>query len=207
MSFTLDGKVKTMSIKLRFLSIWIPNFILIKELERLSDLTNTHLDMLLNRYSVSSQFIKKPLKGKLDERRAIMASSHNLYVNALVEALGFDKALKVGRKEMFKAGYELGCEAKKRLGVGSDIKDTLIAARILYKVLGIKFTIVENEKTVLLLVKYCELANHYTPETCKIMSAADEGVLKGLNEKMNMKFFKRITEGSKNCNACINIES
>ena len=196
-----------MSIKLRFLSIWIPDFILINELERLSDLTNTHLDMLLNRYSISSPFIKKTSKGKLEERRAIMAANHNLYVNALVEALGFDEALKIGRKEMFKAGYELGCEAKKRLGVGSDIKDALIAARILYKVLGIKFTIVENEKNILLSVNHCALAKQYTPETCKIMSAADEGVLKGLNEKMDMKFFKRITEGSKNCKACINIEN
>ena len=196
-----------MSIKLRFLSIWIPEFILIKELERLSDLTNNRLDILLNRYSVSPLLIEKPSKGKLEERRTLMAASHNLHVNALVEALGFDKALKIGRKEMFKAGYELGCEAKKRLGVGSDIKDALVAARILYKVLGIKFTIEENEQTTFLLVKYCALANHYTPETCKIMSAADEGVLKGLNEKMGMKFFKRITEGSKNCKACINIEN
>ncbi|MBZ2164883.1 hypothetical protein [Methanobacterium spitsbergense] len=196
-----------MSIKLRLISKWIPEFILIKELDRLSDLTNNHLEMLLNRYSVSPQFIEKPSNGKLEERRAIMAASHNLHVNALIEVLGFEKALEIGRKEMFKAGYELGCEAKKRLGVGSDIKDALVAARILYKVLGIKFSIEENEQTVLLLVKYCALANHYTPETCKIMSAADEGVLKGLNEKMDMKFFKRITEGSKNCKACINIEN
>jgi hypothetical protein len=203
----LDGKVKIMSIKLRFLSIWIPDFILIKELERLSNLTNNHLDTLLNRYSVPPLSIEKPSKGKLEDRRTIMAASHNLHVNALVEALGFDKALKIGREEMFKAGYELGCEAKKRLGVGSDIKDALLAARILYKVLGIHFTIEENEQSIFLLVNYCALANHYTPETCQIMSAADEGVLKGLNEKMGMRFFKRITEGSKNCKACINIEN
>ncbi len=196
-----------MSIKLRFLSIWIPNFILIKELDRLSDLTNNHFDMLLNRYSVSLQFIEKPSKGKLEERRALMAKSHNLYVNALVEALGFEKALEIGRKEMFKVGYKLGCETKNRLGISSDIQDALVAARILYKVLGITFTIEKNEQTILLLVKYCALADHYTHETCQIMSAADEGVLKGLNEKMDMKFFKRITEGSENCKACINIDN
>lgn len=196
-----------MSIKLRFLSIWIPDFILIKELDRLSDLTNNHFDMLLNRYSVSLQFIEKPSKGKLEERRAVMAASHNLYVNALVEALGFEKALKIGRKEMFKAGYELGCEAKNRLGIGSNMKDTLVAARILYKVLGIKFTLEENEQTILLWVKSCALANHYTSETCEIMSAADEGVLKGLNQKMGMKFIERITDGSENCKACINIDN
>ncbi len=127
-----------MSIKLRFLSKWIPEFILIKELDRLSDLTNNHLEMLLNRYSVSPQFIEKPSNGKLEERRAIMAASHNLHVNALIEALGFEKALEIGRKEMFKAGYELGCEAKKRLGVGSDIKDATCCSTYIIQSTGNK---------------------------------------------------------------------
>ena len=47
----------------------------------------------------------------------------------------------------------------------------------------------------------------YTPETCRIMSAADEGVLKGLNEKMDLKFMKRITEGAEECTACVNIKN
>ena len=40
-------KGEQMSIKLHLLSIWIPEFILIRELEKTSEITNNHLDMLL----------------------------------------------------------------------------------------------------------------------------------------------------------------
>ncbi len=63
------------------------------------------------------------------------------------------------------------------------------------------------EKNIILRIKSCELANQYSPETCKIMSAADEGVLNGLNKKLSMKFIKRITEGAEECTACIKIKS
>jgi len=192
-----------MNIKLKLLSYWTPNSILINELGRLSNLTNNHFNILMDKYSISPYFTENTSKGKLEEQRAIMAAHHNLYVNLLIETLGFKKALKVGRTEMFKAGYILGCETKKRLNIDNDIKDTIAAAHILYKVLGVKFTIKKEEKQLMLNVKYCALANHYTSQTCTIMSAADEGVLKGLNKKMDMKFIKRITDGSKNCEACI----
>ena len=198
-------KEKIMSIKLSIMSIWIPEFILIKELERTSYIINEHLDNLLGRYSISRTTTGKLLKGNLNERRARMAIGQNLRVEALIKALGFDKACELGRIEMFNAGYKLGREAQKRLGVGKNIQDTLIAAKILYKVLGINFTVETHNKNFILRVESCALASHYSPETCKIMSAADEGVLKGLNNNMSMKFIKRITEGSEECTACINI--
>ena len=37
-----------------------------------------------------------------------------------------------------------------------------------------------------------------------ILSAADEGVVHGLNENMGMHFKERITEGVSECIACIN---
>jgi len=196
-----------MSIKLFLLSIWIPEFILIRELERTYDLTNQYLDNLLNSNSVKPPLVDRNLMGNLDERRAMMASGHNLRVKALVDALGSEKALEEGRAEMFKAGYKMGCEVRKRLGLGENIQDTMLAARILYRVLGIKFTIEKYNKNILMHVKSCALASLYTPETCRIMSAADEGVLKGLNEKMDLKFMKRITEGAEECTACVNIKN
>ena len=196
-----------MSIKLFLLSIWIPEFILIRELERTYDLTNQYLDKLLNSNSVKPPLVDRNLMGNLDERRAMMASGHNLRVKALVDALGSEKALEEGRAEMFKAGYKMGCEVRKRLGLGENIQDTMLAARILYRVLGIKFKIEKYNKNILMHVKSCALASLYTPETCRIMSAADEGVLKGLNEKMDLKFMKRITEGAEECTACVNIKN
>ena len=195
-----------MSIKLRILSIWLPESILIRELERTSDLIDEHLDRLFSRYSISQPTVEKPVKGNLKERRTVMATGQNLRVNTLVDAMGLEKALELGRDEMFKAGYKMGCEAQKRLGVGRNIKDAIVAARILYKVLGINFTVEESGENIVIRVKSCELAAQYSPETCKIMSAADEGVLKGLNKYMDMKFIKRITEGAEECTACINSE-
>jgi len=195
-----------MSIKLRIMSIWIPEFILIRELERTSYILTEQLDTLLERYSIYPPKKGKPLRGNLDERRAMMAVGQNLRIEALIKALGIEKACEFGRIEMFNAGYKLGCEAQKRLGVGKNIQDTLIAAKILYKVLGINFTIETRDKDIILRVESCALASHYSPETCKIMSAADEGVLKGLNNNMGMKFIKRMTEGSEECAACINIK-
>ena len=125
-----------------------------------------------------------------------MAAGHNLRVKALVKSLGLEKAIEVGRAQMFRAGYIMGCEARQRLGVDENIEDTIAAARILYKVLGIKFQVEKQGKNIILRVNSCSLALQYTPETCKIMSAADKGVLNGLNSNMDMEFVDRITEGA-----------
>lgn len=150
--------------------------------------------------------MEENIKGNLEESRALMAAGHNLRVKALVTSLGLEKAIDVGRAQMFKAGYKIGCEARQRLGVGENIEDTIAAARILYKVLGIKFQ-VENGQNMILRVNSCSLAIQYNPETCKIMSATDKGVLNGLNSNMDMEFMDRITEGAKVCTACINLKN
>lgn len=196
-----------MNIKLRILSIWFPKFILIRELDKTSRLTNRCLDRLLIRYSIIPPPLGKNIKGSIEERRFLMAAGHNLRVKALVKSLGLEKAIEVGRAQMFRAGYIMGCEARQRLGVGENIEDTIAAARILYKVLGIKFQVEKQGKNMILRVNSCSLALQYTPETCKIMSAADKGVLNGLNSNMDMEFVDRITEGAKECTACINLKS
>jgi hypothetical protein len=194
-----------MNIKLRLMSIWVPGFILKHELDRVKEITNKHLGILLDKYGIESPKLVKVKYENIDMSRKIMAADHNLLVKSLIDSMGYQKALEVGRKEMFKAGYELGSDAKKRLGVGSKIEDAVSAAGVLYQVLGIKFTVEESGTNIILKVKSCALASHYTPETCKIMSATDEGVLKGLNNKMSMKFTERITEGSHECRACIKV--
>ena len=55
-----------------------------------------------------------------------------------------------------------------------------------------------------MIVNRCDLSKYYSHEVCIILSAADEGVVHGLNENMNMQFKKRITEGASECTACIN---
>jgi L-2-amino-thiazoline-4-carboxylic acid hydrolase len=195
-----------MNIKLFLMSIWIPKFVLINELEQTSKIINKSIDDLLERYSIPKPIIDTQMKGNLDERRLIMAKNHKILINCIIERFGFEKALKICRKELFEAGHMMGCNTKERLKV-KNVDDAIVAARIIYKVLGINFIIEKNRKDIVLRIQSCTLATIYSTETCEIMSAVDEGVMKGLNEKMSMNFTKRITEGAEECAACINIKS
>jgi predicted ArsR family transcriptional regulator len=195
-----------MNIKLRLLSNWLPKFILIKELQKTSDITNDYLDKLLKKYYITPPVMENHGKVNLEKLRTLMATVHNQKVKALVELLGREKAVEVGRAQMFKAGYKMGCEARESLGVGENIEDAIAAAHLLYKVLGIKFHVENSGKDIILRVNSCALAVQYTPETCEVMSAADKGVLKGLNSNMDLEFIERITEGAEECKACINIK-
>lgn len=194
-----------MNIKLRILSVWFPKFLQIRELEKTSNNTNDCLDKLLRKHSISPPD-KVQGNGSLDGLRSNMALGHNKRVKALVDVLGREKAIKLGKEQMFRVGCLMGREARERLGVGEKIEDTIAAARILYKILGIDFTVENHGNDLILTVHSCKLANCYSTETCMIMSAADKGVLKGLNDKLDLEFKKRITEGAEECTACIIFE-
>lgn len=194
-----------MSIKLELLTLWTPKFILLRELERTATLTNEHLDGLIINSGGSPPCTNKLNKGNLQDRQAVMAKGHNLRIKILIDILGKEKAFTLAKKEMFKAGFELGQTARELLNVGDNVEDTIKAAKILYKVLGIVFFTEKNGNNIIMWVKSCELAQYYSPDTCMIMSYADKGVLKGLNKNMELKFTERITTGSNRCKACINI--
>ena len=197
-----------MSIRLKITSFWLPDFILKKELDKVALLTIDGLDNLLKQYApLKMQEIANKdnkFRGSLEERRTSMAIAHNKRVKALIEVLGYDSAVKVARKSMFDVGYQLGQEARRKLGVGNDFEDIELAARILYKILGIEFKIENKDGNIFMKVNRCSLSEYYSPEACMVLSAADEGVVCGLNEKMNMQFKERITEGASECIACIN---
>lgn len=196
-----------MSLKLLLASLWTPQYVLIRELDRVAEVTNRTLNELLTEHAPSVRDTSKVehLSGKtLEERRASMAEGHSLRVKALMNAVGVEKAISLGRESMFKAGVQLGQEARRRLQVGKGMKDLVRAARIMYRVLGIEFR-VEWESTggAIMRVSRCALSDHYSAEICMILSAADEGVVRGLNPGVGMRFTERITSGSPVCVACI----
>ena len=137
-----------MSLRLRIASLWIPNFILKKELDNVAINTIEGLNDVLKQHAPEKmkKIAKKDeiLKGSLEERRIVMVKAHNIRVKSLIEVLGYENAVKVARKSMFDVGYQLGQEARRKLGVGNDFKDLELAARLLYKILGIDFKI-ENK--------------------------------------------------------------
>lgn len=196
-----------MSIRLRIASLWLPDFILKRELDKVANDTIKGLKNVLKQYAPQKieEINKKDvnLKGNIKKRREIMAKIHNDYVKMLIEELGYDDAIKIGRNAMFKVGYRLGQEACQKLGVGNNFEDLELAAKILYKILGIEFKIENKDENIIMVVNRCELSKYYSSEACMILSAADEGVVRGLNENVNMQFKERITDGASECLACI----
>lgn len=196
-----------MSIRLKIASLWLPDFILKKELDKVANGTIKGLNDVLKQYAPQKieEINRKDvnLKGNMEEQREKMAKIHNDYVKMLIEELGYDNAIKIGRNAMFKVGYNLGQEARKKLGVGDSFKDLELAAKILYKILGIEFKIENNGEHIIMIVNRCALSKYYSSEACMVLSAADEGVVQGLNENMGMQFRERITDGAYECRACI----
>ncbi|MEN4018653.1 MAG: L-2-amino-thiazoline-4-carboxylic acid hydrolase [Methanobacterium sp.] len=195
-----------MNIPLKIASLWLPDFILKKELDNVAIKTINGLNDVLKQHAPEKIIDKKDevLKGSLEERRTIMTKAHNRRVKALIEELGYENAIKFGRKAMFKVGYQLGRDARLKLGVGDDFKDLELAARVLYKILGIEFKIENKGGNIIMVVNRCALSKYYTREACMVLSAADEGVVSGLNENVDMQFKERITEGASECIARIN---
>jgi len=145
-----------------------------------------------------------PLSGGIDERRAVMAKNHNLLVNALAKEIGVVEAVKKGRDALFKMGLSIGEDVRFRLGVRDSVEDLILAARILYKVLGISFVVRERKDNALEIeIDRCALSQYYSELTCEVLSAADEGVVMGLNSKIRMEFKRRMTAGFPSCIACV----
>jgi hypothetical protein len=142
----------------------------------------------------------------LDGMRMEMAEVHRTMVELLASCIGEERAVEKGRDLLRQVGIEMGREARERLGVDDSMEDVLRAARILYRVLGIDFYFRPGEKEGTLLVRRCALSDAYTDLTCRVMSATDEGVLKGLNDDLDMRFVRTITGGSERCEAKVIIE-
>jgi hypothetical protein len=193
------------NFKLRLLSIWMPESLIIAEIDRIAKVTIKCLNQLLKKYAPENQLLNEKLvmKGNILMRRLIMADAQNIRVKNLIESLGYGEAVKIGRKSLYQVGLKLGLETRQRLNLNDSQRDLLNAAQILYRVLGIEFHIIEEDDKIFLIVEKCSLAAYYTKETCRILSAVDEGVVHGLNNNFSMTFKKRITEGHSECQACI----
>jgi hypothetical protein len=82
-----------------------------------------------------------------------------------------------------------------------------MAAKILYRILGIEFEFKQqNPANIVLTIKRCAFAANYSELTCQILSATDEGTVKGLNQNMKMTFTQIMTSGHTECKAKIKFE-
>ena len=197
-----------MGLKLTVLSWWTPSWIISKELDHVSQVTTNALISLLATYAPNNQIRTLNEKTKqsktISTKRASMAAGHAELVQKLVDSVGQNEAIKLGRDSLFEVGKNLGMETRDKLGVGDDPKNLIKAARILYRVLGIDFRVDwSNETQAILIVDHCALAQHYSELTCQVLSATDEGVVRGIAPNASMTFKELITSGCPKCKANI----
>jgi hypothetical protein len=101
---------------------------------------------------------------------------------------------------LFAVGVNLGKQTRSKLGVGDNPKDLIRAAKILYRILGIEFRLQGLDLTSAnVIINRCALAQQYSKLTCKVLSATDEGVIKGLQPNATMQFKKYMTSGCQTC--------
>jgi hypothetical protein len=199
-----------LGLRLRLFSWWTPKSAIYRALVRVDTLTTDALEDLLNKHSSNSKD-EKPKKETIskesvEKRRDLMAHNHVNLVTSLVEILGNEEAIQLGRETMFKIGETLGREIGQKLGVGKSIKDLIRAAKILYRILGIEFEVeIKSPVSALLIINRCALSTNYSELTCQILSATDEGVIRGLNKNIEMRFIERMTSGLTKCKATIEL--
>jgi hypothetical protein len=198
-----------MGLKLRMLSWWTPNYIIRRELEYVADHTTGALESLLpnckKEKDVSNSI--KQNSSNIKVQRENMADTHTKLVKALEVEFGHEKAVSLGREKLFSLGEGLGKLTRNRLGVGDNPKDTIEAAKILYRIFDIDFHLEWfNESSATLIIDRCSLAEHYSPLTCEVLSATDEGIIHGLLPSSKMKFKEYITSGCKTCKASIHFD-
>jgi hypothetical protein len=135
-----------------------------------------------------------------DYRRQ-MSAWHAKLVDALVAQRGLEEGSQEGRRIMYETGLMLGRDLRRRLRLSDDAQELMAAARLLYRILGIEFQADLDETGGRMTVVRCSLSQHYTPLTCEVISAMDEGVVSGLNPSMSMRFDVRNRPVSPCCTA------
>jgi hypothetical protein len=113
-------------------------------------------------------------------------------------------------EKSFRSGDQ--SEVKKRLyrnalGLGQKIKgdfhidtpeETMLMAKIIYKILGIKF---QGDRQGKVTIPQCFFSNYYSGSVCEIISGLDQGLLAGLSGGSRLVFSQRITGGNTCCKA------
>ncbi|HTY57883.1 MAG TPA: hypothetical protein VMF59_03660 [Bacteroidota bacterium] len=101
------------------------------------------------------------------------------------------------REKLFLSGFAVGDRLRKTLG-SSTSAEASEAMRLIYRSIGIHMVCPVPGS---IAVKRCFFSAYYTPETCRLISALDDGVFAGLSGGGRLRFNERITEGADCCTA------
>jgi hypothetical protein len=204
------GQGEGVRLRLTLASVFLPPWTARPVLREVAEATTGALDALLETYSPERlariRAEENVRRGGLSARRQTMATAHRARVAALVDALGEAEGIRLARETLFPAGVRLGEAARQRLGTSDSPHDLVRAARVLYRVLGIRFHAEwHDERVAHVRIDRCALAAGYGDLTCRALSAADAGVVAGLFPGARFAFHERITEGRPACLARIEL--
>lgn len=93
----------------------------------------------------------------------------------------------------------VGERLRRGLGLRAE-RDVMLAARAVYRVIGIELSSPSAGRVV---VSRCTFARTYRPEVCALMSSLDAGLFAGLTGGRRLSFSRRISEGSGMCVATL----
>jgi hypothetical protein len=137
-----------------------------------------------------------PSTARLDAagRVARYAAFCQCEVEALLQSGGDAYAV---QRRLYRSAYGLGRACRWATRTRS-LEGALALGRALYRTLDIDFQGDEQGEVV---IRHCALSRTYSPSTCRLMSAMDQGLLAGLSAGGVLAFSARITEGQPCCRA------
>jgi len=175
-----------MRLLLKILRFSPPGFVRKRELRKLIASTSSALGRPV------------PSTAGLSAEECLMAYAR--FTKSEVDALvtrGAD--LRVLQERLFREAQRFGMRYRSLFGVSS-LQEASDVDRFLYRCLGIDVLPGDPRE---LTVSRCFFSAFYTPETCRFISALDDGLFEGLSGGGRLRFTDRITEGHACCKATV----
>ena len=118
-----------MNPKLRLLSYWMPEYLLNPLIDRITELTINCLNQFLKNNGINEEkyYQEVSMKGKISQRRRIMATAQNNRLKKLIETIGYQEASIISRKALYKVGLKLGNEARIQLNINDSLNDLTLS--------------------------------------------------------------------------------
>ena len=184
MALPQSKTVASVNLWLAIARRWIPGLAKHQALDGLIDLT-------AEAFQIESPGTRHmPLAERIEAFARFSHSCAREYMNA-------DKDPGPVMRELYRRAKLLSGEVRRVFNPSSK-REYLELLRILYGIIGIT---VETEECGRIRVTSCAFSSVYSPHTCRIMSAVDDGIAAGLWGGGRLTFARRITEGFPCCEA------
>ena len=133
----------------------------------------------------------------LDEEA--MLCSYACFTRDEVRRLGSDPARIADVQErLYRSSSAMASTFRRILGV-TEWEAAAAVSRKFYSYLGIDMVSTPRGEVTF---RACYFSQFYSPETCRVISALDSGMIAGLAGEGDLAFSCRITEGAPCCRAC-----